>query len=113
MEAAAVGKYERTLGWDYFERFANSLGYDVRSFDGLRFDVDYAYAQLEWGWELLEDVEIFAAAAREFEGELVDFCVENFWKQIAVAAFPGRLSVAIAVTDVDCDCGFYSFYHRV
>ena len=80
METAAVGKYEHAFGWDYFERFADSFGYDIGSFDGLCFDVDYANAQLKWGWELLEGVEIFTAPAREFEGELVNFCVENFWK---------------------------------
>ena len=113
MEAAAVGEYEHALGWDYFERFADALGYDVGSFDGLSFDVDHANAQLKWGWELLEDIEIFAAPTRKFEGELVDFCVEDFWKQIAVTSFPGGLTVTIAVTDVDRDCGADSVDHGV
>jgi hypothetical protein len=113
MEAAAVGEYEHAVGGDYFERFADAFGYHVGSFDGLRFDVDYAHAQLKWGWELSEDIEILAAPAREFEGELVDFCVENFWKQIAVTSFPGGLAVAIAVADVDRDCGADSFDHGV
>src|SRR6202012_2355069 len=38
MEGAAVGKYENAFGWEYFEGFADSLGYDIGSFDGLRFD---------------------------------------------------------------------------
>jgi hypothetical protein len=44
MEAAAVGEYEHAVGGDYFERFADAFGYHVGSFDGLRFDVDYADA---------------------------------------------------------------------
>ena len=86
------------------------LGDHVGGLDIGILHVDHAQAQFERSVELLEQVQILSAAAREFERQLLDLGSKNRGEQIAVAAFPGRLAVTVAVADVDGDPGVHTFH---
>src|SRR5581483_10728420 len=81
--------------------------------DIVRFYVDDADAQLKLGIEFLEQVQIFAAAARELQRQLLDVGFHDGREEITIAAFPGRLPVAVAVADVHGDLGIHAFDHGV
>jgi hypothetical protein len=100
MEAAAVGEDEEAFGRKILEGFADAVGDHFGGFDGLRFYVNDADADFESRFEFTEEVEVFAATAGKFEGELVDSGIEDAREEIPVAAFPGRLTVAIAIANV-------------
>ncbi len=71
MEAAAIRQDEQLVRGHYLERLANSLGDNVRRLDSLRLHVNHAEAQLEGRREFSEEIQILAAAPREFERELL------------------------------------------
>src|SRR5262245_8525282 len=72
MQAAAIRQNEDALGRHELQSFANAFGNDLRCFDFMRLHIDHADAQLELVRELLEQLEIFTAAPREFESELLN-----------------------------------------
>ena len=56
---------------------------------------------VNWRIEVLEQADVVLAPPRELERQLVDAGVEDRREQVAVAAFPRGLAVAVPVADVE------------
>src|SRR5262245_27190787 len=103
MQTAAIGQRKNAFGRNELQRLAQTLGNDVRGLDLVCFDVDNTYADFKLVRKLLEQLEIFSAAAREFEGNLLNVCLENSREQIFVIPRPGRFAIPVAIADVECN----------
>src|SRR5262245_65914525 len=100
MQQAAVRVYRQPVGRQGRQRLADALGHHRGRLDVVRLDVDDAEPQGERRLEFLEELEVFAAAAGELERDLADPGLEDRREQIAVAALPRGLAVAVAVANV-------------
>ena len=113
MDASAVRVDDEAIRGDHFEGAPDAVGDEGGRLDLLRLDVDDAKAERERRLEFLEKLEVFLAAAREFERQGVDLRLEDRREQIPVAAFERRLAVAVAVADVQRDVRVDALHRRV
>ena len=75
--------------------------------------VDDAEAERERRVEFLEEPQVLAAPAGELERDLMDPCLEDRREQIAVAALPRRLAVAVAIAHVQAQPRVHAVDERV
>src|SRR5438034_10464127 len=94
-----------TFGRYELQSFAKTLSHDFRCFDFMSLDVDHSNAKLEPVRKLFEQLQIFAAAPRKLERKLMYSCFVNGRKEILVVRRPRRISISIAVADLECDLG--------
>ena len=113
MHEAAIGIDDEPFGRQDLERPPNAIGDDAGRFDVVALDVDDPETQRERQPELVEQLQVLVAAPRELERDRMHLRFRDRRKQIAVAAFPRRLSVSVAVTDVQRESRVDRIHHRV
>src|SRR5262245_30110414 len=113
MMAAAIGKDKQAFFRNKPESVTNALGDDLRSLYIMTLDVDDPYTNLEGVGKLAEEIHILTASPCELQGELVDAGLENRRKEVPIVSSPRRLSIAVAVADVQCDPGVNAIHQGI
>src|SRR5262249_27831261 len=77
--ATAIRQNHHPVGTDKFQRMPDAFGHDVGSLDVVTLDVDNSDTDFKRIRKLLEQVQVFPAAPRKFQRELMNLRVENRW----------------------------------
>src|SRR6266446_6579957 len=113
MQAAAIGQNEHALGGYELQRFADAFGNDFRCLDLVRLHVDHANTKFKLVGKLFKQFEVFSAAPREFECELLHVSLEDCREEISIVPGPRRFAITIAVAHVQGNFGIDACNERV
>src|SRR5918997_1479902 len=97
---SAVRINNQLIGWECFQRLSDTLGDEFRGFDLLGLDIHHAEPERAVPTELMDQMQVLVTFAAELEDELVHVRIKHGREQEVVMSFPGRPSVAVAITDM-------------